>query len=33
MSELVGYIDKHYFSRIFKNSEGITPTEYSALPK
>lgn len=26
--ELVGYPDQHYFSRIFKNIHGISPTQY-----
>jgi len=28
IGEIVGYPDPHYFSRIFKNTHGITPTEY-----
>lgn len=28
IAELVGYVDSHYFSRIFKNRTGKTPSEY-----
>ncbi|MBB6670645.1 response regulator [Cohnella nanjingensis] len=28
IAELVGYADHHYFSRVFKTSCGITPSEY-----
>lgn len=28
VAQLVGYTDVHYFSRMFKKIEGITPTEY-----
>ena len=28
IGELVGYTDPHYFSRIFKQATGVTPTEY-----
>ncbi len=28
IGEIVGYPDPHYFSRIFKNTHGVTPTEY-----
>lgn len=28
VGEVVGYADPHYFSRIFKNVNGMTPTEY-----
>ena len=28
IGEIVGYPDPHYFSRIFKNTHGITPTDY-----
>lgn len=28
IGEMVGYADPHYFSRIFKHVNGVTPTEY-----
>ncbi|MCQ6560646.1 response regulator [Paenibacillus mendelii] len=28
ISEIVGYLDFHYFSRVFKRSTGMTPSEY-----
>ncbi len=28
VGEIVGYADPHYFSRIFKHVNGVTPTEY-----
>ena len=28
IGEIVGYADPHYFSRIFRNINGVTPTEY-----
>ena len=28
IGEIVGYPDPHYFSRIFKNTQGMSPTEY-----
>ena len=31
IGEAVGYQDQHYFSRIFRNSEGISPAEYRMI--
>ncbi|MEL7608019.1 MAG: response regulator [Bacillota bacterium] len=31
IGEAVGYQDQHYFSRIFRNSEGISPAEYRLI--
>ncbi|MEC0226535.1 response regulator [Paenibacillus alba] len=31
IGEIVGYSDQHYFSRIFKNSTGKSPSEYREL--
>ena len=28
IAEIVGYTDQHYFSRIFKNTTGMSPSEY-----
>jgi two-component system, response regulator YesN len=28
IGEIVGYADPHYFSRIFRNTSGVTPSEY-----
>lgn len=28
IGEIVGYADPHYFSRIFRNTSGLTPSEY-----
>lgn len=28
IGEMVGYSDQHYFSRVFKNATGMSPTEY-----
>ncbi|MGF7047898.1 YesN/AraC family two-component response regulator [Paenibacillus sp. DS2015] len=28
ISEIVGYIDRHYFSKVFKSSTGLTPSEF-----
>lgn len=28
VSEMVGYLDQHYFSRTFKTVTGISPSEY-----
>jgi len=28
VGEIVGYADQHYFSRIFKNTTGLSPTEF-----
>jgi two-component system, response regulator YesN len=30
IGEIVGYADPHYFSRIFRNINGVTPTEFRA---
>lgn len=30
IGEIVGYADPHYFSRIFRNLNGVTPTEFRA---
>lgn len=33
IGDLVGYSDIHYFSRIFRRHEGISPREYRKLSK
>lgn len=30
IGEMAGYYDRHYFSRVFKKHEGITPSEYQS---